>query len=59
VAETSGAWIAFLSSLLSGFPEGELFGTEGEARELCTIGITEAKDPLVKGAFSQLDGTKS
>jgi hypothetical protein len=59
VAGTYDAWIIFLSFLLSGFPEGESLGAEEEARELCTIGITEAKDPLVKGAFSPLDGTKS
>jgi hypothetical protein len=58
-AGTSNARIAFLSSLLGGFPKGRSLGTEGEARKLCTIGATKAKDPLVKGVFSPLDGTES
>jgi len=58
-AGTSDVRIAFLSSLLSRFPEGESLGAEGEAQELCTIKAIEVKDPLVEGVFSSLDRTES
>jgi len=56
VAGSTGVWLAFFPSLLSGLPGRGKLGTERASREPCADG---SKDPLARDEFSLLVGVEA